>query len=140
MRYFGAVALLSLLLASPAMANDGCGKPTGWCDVNCCVSSVCRPVCKVVPNEKTCYEVVCKQICIPAIRFPWDKCCTPKCGKVRTVHRLATRTYQCGEKVVWEWNIEADCPQAGTYDSCGATKPASAYDTLAPAPSAPAAE
>lgn len=118
--------------AATAVAGDSCLKPHGWCEEPCVEYVSCRPIVKCEPIELTCYEVECKQICIPAVTLPWQKCCEPKCGKIITVNRLKETNYECGERFVCEWVIEPCKP----CESCKPVDCATALD--APVPSAPA--
>lgn len=65
----------------------------------------CKPEYITKKVKKTTYEVECKQICIPAVTFPWQKCCEPRCGKVITVKKLKKVSYQC-ERCGCKWKIE----------------------------------
>ena len=88
------------------LSKDGCCKPEQWCN-SACTPMTCKPVCKYVPIKKQCFIVECKPICIPAIRFPWEKCCTEiQCGEMKYVNVLKKHEYECGEKLVVEWVLE----------------------------------
>lgn len=69
----------------------------------------CQHTCRAVPVtyniKKSAYEISYKQICIPAITFPWQKCCEPRCGKVITVKKLHKVSYEC-ERCGCKWKIE----------------------------------
>lgn len=80
-------------------------------DEACC--HVCgKKVCVLeVSKEKadvTCFSVKAKEICIPGIRFPWDKCGTRRCGGVRTVCVLEEVKK---EKTVckYDWSVKTIC-------------------------------
>lgn len=82
----------------------------------CCPQCGCK-VCTVEPTKtkekKHCFNVECKEICIPGIRLPWQCCdAPPNCGKVRTVKVLVKKEYEC-EKCGWKWSVKT----VGT--SCG---------------------
>lgn len=85
-------------------------------------------VCESVPVtksvKKSCYEVECKEICIPAYRFSfsWGKHCSSKCaakdhkncgrdacarkhGRVKTVKVLKKVDGKVGEKCTYAWKI-----------------------------------
>lgn len=98
------------------------------CDNKChsCGKSMCKLQVECVPNEKECYEIECKQICVPSIRFPWMKCCGSRCGRVINVKVPKPKTYECGRKKVYTWKVEK-CP------NCGACQPAP-QDTPPPPP------
>lgn len=81
---------------------------------------ICCPCCgsdgacvlKVEPGveKETCYEVECKEVCIPPVRFPWESCRAPKCGRVRVVARLKEEKR---EKEVCKYEWLAMCPRCG---------------------------
>jgi len=56
----------------------------------CCQScgGACALTARQVEEDEACYDVECKEVCIPAVRFPWERCRTPKCGRVRLVAKL----------------------------------------------------
>lgn len=76
---------------------------------NCCPDcgrSVCRLVREPVADEKYCYQVECKQLCIPKIRWPWQSCCdAPQCGRVKTVKVLKRVEYEC-EACGYRWELQ----------------------------------
>lgn len=97
------------------------------CDVTCthCGREFCYPVPKEVTVSKHCWEVECKRVCIPAVRFPWERwfgggcdgcdagcdSCRPRCGRVRWVRVLKKRKYDC-KKLGCDWIVNPVC------DSC----------------------
>ncbi|MDA7980326.1 MAG: hypothetical protein MPJ50_16320 [Pirellulales bacterium] len=91
----------------------------GHCGTTC---PRCHQYCQltVVPTtvEKSCWEIECEEICIPAIRFPWEKNCEPKCGTVITVKRLKKVKYEC-PSCKCEWTPV--CSTCG--NCCGAPNP-----------------
>lgn len=130
MKAISAAVALVVMSANGAIAGEfGCP---------CCQSCGGACVLKVeqVEEEETCYEVECKEVCIPAVRFPWDRCRTPKCGRVRVVSKLKEdKTTKTACK--YEWVLT--CSRCGrpaaaieTKDAC--MKPA---DRTPPAPSMP---
>ncbi len=101
-----ALALLAAALAiSPATEAVAGNTPTARCHV--CGQKVCYPETKVEKETRHCWEVERKEICIPAIRFPWMKCGPLHCGRVRTVNVLVAKDYE-SEKCVYEWKILCD--------------------------------
>jgi len=84
----------------------------------CCCPGCGNKVCCAISEEKTidkhCYEVECEDICIPKFRMPWEKCCKPKCARVKTVRVLKKVNYECkscGYK--WEVNCVDGCCSGG---------------------------
>lgn len=119
------------------------------CQTSCnSCQAICRPHAEIKKIKKTCFDVECEQICIPAIRFPWQKCREPQCGRVITVHRLKKREYDCGEKCVTKWNIECSCGRCtggcadtqATPDTPMTPDPQSVPGSKTPPPAPPAPE
>ncbi|GAA4438293.1 hypothetical protein [Bremerella cremea] len=85
---------------------------SGCCTTKCCVPTccssygkTCSPEVKQTETKHNCYADKCKDICIPAVRFPWEDCCTPlKCGRVRSVKQLTKFEYKCPDCEV-KWNV-----------------------------------
>lgn len=76
-----------------------------------CQYKVCEPSPEVKQEKKTTYDFECKEICIPGIRWPWQPCCEPSCGKVRTVKVLKKYEQVC-EKCGTKWTV-TDCGPCG---------------------------
>ncbi|MCA9219890.1 MAG: hypothetical protein KDA71_06150 [Planctomycetales bacterium] len=99
--------ILALGLAMPvvdAAMADCTGGPNCGCHVQC---PNCRCYCKLtVEKEKEknyCWNVECKPICVPKVRFPWESCCKPKCAYVKHVNVLVKEEYECEHcKYKWE--------------------------------------
>ena len=96
---------------------------------DCCVCPSCQHVCKLtaekVEEEKTCFDVESKVICIPRVVFPWQKKCNPCANngaKLRTVCVLTTDKYKC-PKCEYTWKAEktgsGDCGSNGCGGSIG---------------------
>lgn len=99
---------------------------------DCCVCPSCQHVCKLtaekVDEEKTCFDVESKVICIPRVVFPWQKKCNPCANngaKLRTVCVLTTDKYKC-PKCEYTWKAEKReneccCPNGncGSSGCCG---------------------
>ncbi len=114
----------------------------------CCCEPVCCPQRVVEKEEKTCWKVSSKFVCIPGFRFPWEccnscgagsNCCencggccscgTPLCGTVRCVNILEQHKYEC-EKCGYLWEVKcvrtnrdcqrcpANCPHCGQSNQC----------------------
>ena len=116
---FIAIAVLSL--PAYCVAANGILKLNNGNSGGCCTEKPVCPQChcEVTKEEgkvkKHCYEVECKQICIPKVRIPWhllgqafsngSKCdtgdcdagdCSQKpCGEVRTIRVLKKKEYEC---------------------------------------------
>jgi len=126
-----------LLFAAVATAGDGkghgCGKGDHGCGKRLLGNERCCPKCNYTcefsvtkdKEEKKCFEVDCKPICIPRVTFPWEKghcnhgdcckgkdggcggghggdCCPARCAKTKVVKVLEKHTYECSRcKCVW---------------------------------------
>lgn len=125
-----ALTLAALLAASPLPAGDVC------CP-SCRSEGAC--VLKVEPatEEETCYDVECKEVCIPPVRFPWESCRAPKCGRVRVVARLKQDKRE-EPTCKYEWLVA--CPRCGRPVAKDEAKKESKDKSapLAPAPTKPA--
>lgn len=130
-----------------ARADGGCCKPAGCCAPCECAPLVCRPVWETVPVTKTCFDVECKEICIPKVALPWQQGCNhSRCGKVIAVKTLKKREYECGHKCVCVWHVEPVCCASDCKPQCSQPQldaiplpPPSAphYDGPTPPPPAP---
>lgn len=133
------IAAVCVGLGTQAALATGPACTTG-CLSSCYDSEkICCPQLETKTIEKSSFEIECKDICIPAVRFPWSKCCEPRCGRVRTVRVLKKKTIkleQCG----YEWKIQGGC--ATGCGQCAACTKALAAPSQEPAPlpPAPAAE
>ncbi len=103
-------------------AQSNCGQPDCGCqscDQSCgqcrerscrlrncrrcpkCQNDCCQLEAKPEEQERSCFKVEQKLICIPTVRLPWQKCC-PSTSKTRTINVLKTHTYKCpGCDYVW---------------------------------------
>lgn len=105
MRYATPIALAVAVAACvavpfPASAASPC----------CCVcgKKVCVLEVSEGEEEVTRFEVKSKEICIPGIRLPWDKCGARRCGGVRTVCVLEEVKQE--KKVCnYDWSIKTIC-------------------------------
>lgn len=129
--------LLGILLLT---IGSGCAHTRHACPPLHCSScgKTCQPEVKETESTHDCYSEACKDICIPAIRFPWQDCCAPlKCGKVRSVKVLKKYEYKCPDCEV-KWNVvDSDCcSDCGGAGGCTAGGSASPSDTQ-PQPAEP---
>lgn len=60
-----------------------------------CPRCHCKVSVDEVTEKKTCFEVTCEPICIPRVHFPWEKCCQPKCARIKYVHVAKKESYEC---------------------------------------------
>ncbi|MGN6548084.1 MAG: hypothetical protein ACTHK7_23820 [Aureliella sp.] len=79
-----------------------------------CQCPECTKVCcpeKVTKKEKeSCWEVECKEVCIPPVRFPWMKCWPLSCGRIRVVNVLKKEETEV-EKCEVKWKVVDSCPR-----------------------------
>lgn len=113
------LALLGLLLL---VYGSGCCT-TRCCTPTCCSScgKTCSPEIKETETAHNCYADKCNDVCIPAVRFPWESCCDPlRCGKVRSVKVLTKWEYKCPDCEV-QWNVvnSGCCGNGSCNGSCG---------------------
>lgn len=141
-----AAAMVALIGLSPAMAGGLCEKSCSGCKDPCktpaCeghnipgTKKVCTGLPEVEKVKGTEFDVECKDICIPRVRFPWEKdCCQPRCGRVRTVKVLKTVETE-KEECAYKWDIHtilAPCKVKKCHkDKCETCAPA--CDSCAPA-------
>jgi hypothetical protein len=107
------VAVLLICSASHCTADEG-PYPSVCC--HSCGRKVCYPEIKMKKEPRRCWEVERKEICIPAIQFPWMHCSQLRCGRVRVVNVLVEKDYEV-EKCGYDWKILCkDC--GGTAEPC----------------------
>lgn len=81
-------------------------------DANCCCPRchvVCVPSREIEQQKHTAFDVECKWICVPKIRFPWESCCEPKCAWVRKAKTLKKVEYECPH-CKYTWTAVCECP------------------------------
>ncbi len=109
---------------SPAVSQESgrgaesAGETRGTChEVTCpCCHHVCKLSSEIVKEKNYCWNVECKPICIPRVRFPWEKNCKPKCAKIKYVNVLEKREYEC-ENCTYKWTpVCADCGCDGSWN------------------------
>jgi hypothetical protein len=76
----------------------------GDCCCPDCGHKVCQPKQETIKEKKHCWDVECKDICIPKAKWPWESCCEPKCAKVKTIKVLKKVEYEC-EKCHTKWEV-----------------------------------
>ncbi|MCO8121154.1 hypothetical protein NHH03_05350 [Stieleria sp. TO1_6] len=127
----GLLAAAAMCLLAPEFATAGHGKILDQTGCACC--PVCDHVCKLdakkVDEEKVCFDVESKVICIPRVVFPWQKtrkaacascdscagkgctACVHNGARVRKVCVLKTDKYTC-PVCTYTWSAEKK-------DGCG---------------------
>lgn len=115
-----AIAFATMLACVPALAGDGapCEQQGIPCAKSRCANcphcgNVCYPKVSDGKKKKHCWKVEKKTICIPKVRFPWEKdcgdaCCDescpqPKCGRTKCVKVLMKHEYEC-HVCKYSWN------------------------------------
>jgi hypothetical protein len=122
-----AAALASIVVVSHVIASDCDKSPTAVCSR--CGEKVCVTFVSPAKETKSCWEVECDEVCIPAVRCPWhhcpkaecDSCGTaslPGCGEVRGVRKLKQVEYEC-DTCRYEHRIVCRCPKCGPVPHAG---------------------
>lgn len=106
--------------ATEVVEDCGCGKigcsgclrrrrPLRHCPQ--CNAEICISESETTKVKKSCWKTEQKVICIPKVRFPWQKCDGPLCGKTKTVTLLKKHSYEC-EACKYKWKlVEPEAPQ-----------------------------
>jgi hypothetical protein len=114
-------ALASVVAVSFAVASDCETAPTAVCSR--CSEKVCVTFVMPATETKTCWDVECEEVCIPAVRCPWHHCSEgecdncgsaqlPGCGEIRGVRKLKQVEYEC-DTCRYEHRIVCRCPNCG---------------------------
>lgn len=119
------ISPLSLWQASQANAGDVLSQTGCGCFVCPSCSHCCELEAKMEDVEKSCFEVECKTICIPRVVFPWQKkkscssctacdgegcsSCVNNGARVRKIHVLKTKKYECPE-CKYKWTPKETSP------------------------------
>lgn len=139
MNSYKLLAALAMVLATAGWGvADHCG-PRGCPECGC---KTCVPTPETKKVKKHCWEVDCKDVCIPKFKWPWEPCCSePRCGRVRSVKVLIKKEYEC-EECGYKWTVQCvdDCgPAIGKGDgpvqhgaSLPSRSPNADYQTPAP--------
>ncbi len=86
------------------------------CDCDFCELKVSK-----TKEKKKCFVVKQKEVCVPAVRLPWKKCCPPSKSKVRVVNVLSTKSYEC-PTCKYEWNVfEPEAPKSPNSEDASNT-------------------
>ncbi|HEX5105394.1 MAG TPA: hypothetical protein VFV87_16360 [Pirellulaceae bacterium] len=108
-----AIVLIVLLAAgSLAVTASAGGIIQGHNCPHCGHHQPCPAVPVTIKEKKHCWQVECKNFCIPPIKWPWDHCCEPGCGKVKTVKVLKKIEYECA-RCGYEWEAPSVCCECG---------------------------
>ena len=120
MKSFALIATLALtpLLAvcafSAARANPLGGEPDPCCHACPQCHYVCKLEAKRSEEEKSCFEVEEKVVCIPRVVFPWQKKrdpCAHNGARIRKICVLKTDSYKC-PVCKYTWTAEKRLPCA----------------------------
>lgn len=110
------------------LCQGGCSQPTK------CEGDTCKLELDNSKVKKSCYKTEQKSVCVPPVRFPWQKCCPPGKSKTRLVTVLKKHSYEC-ENCAYKWSVqkaepaEAAKPEAGGPQN---TEPTPVYDSYVP--------
>ncbi|MEQ8790610.1 MAG: hypothetical protein RIC55_30210 [Pirellulaceae bacterium] len=114
-----AAVIAALLLFSPGPVSNAPASSAQaeecQCKTHCPRCNViCVPSREIENETKTEFDVSCKWICVPKVRFPWEPCCQPKCAWVRKVKELEKIEYECPH-CKYKWTAMCKC---GSCLSC----------------------
>lgn len=115
-----AATLMSVVhLSGPLLGADCC--QCGLCSDKC---ATCCLECKTEDEERSYYDIECKQVCVPRVVFPWqkNKCCD-SCknngARVRCVKQLKKKKYDCPVCVYkWTPRMIGGCDCCPSCDGC----------------------
>ena len=103
--------IAAVLLAAALFADSPTGGVAGEkaVSLSChsCGQKVCCPEVKPAKETRQCWEVEQKEVCIPAVRFPWMDCGQFRCGRVRKVNVLVEKDYEV-DVCDYQWKILCD--------------------------------
>ena len=129
-----ATAQADLLRISFGSKSDSCESCDSGCSTGCATCPQCNASCQLEikqgKEKKSCFKTECKTICIPKVRFPWQKCCEPRCAKAKTVKVLKKHSYEC-PKCEYKWT-----PVPCGNGCCGANGGCAEMSTEVPTPAA----
>ena len=106
--------VLSAVVAGPRARADN---PAAVCSVPdcakvCCAKDCCaKDCCAEVVTKKdrqSCWDVECKEVCVPPVRLPWFGSCLQVCGRVRAVHVLKKHEREVDKKET-QWSVKSVC-------------------------------
>jgi hypothetical protein len=121
---FVAFALVAIIAGTTVLAGDngddgkheghGKGGHRAFCP-HC--GDACYPTVTKGKETKSCWNVDNVPICIPKVRFPWEKSCCdkgcgkdgcvpPKCGRTKHVNVLMKHEYECS-KCEYSWDVDS---------------------------------
>jgi hypothetical protein len=133
MRRIGLTAIVIMAVFTSDSACDECAQ--SCCDSNACCDDDCSECTLTVEcgkKAKECFDVECKTICIPPVRFPWQKkpgcdscgggcadsrcligCCASGCvAKSKVVRVVKKFEYECPAlKYIWKPASKCCVPQ-----------------------------
>lgn len=70
-----------------------------------CEGDVCRLELDHSPKKKTCFKTEQASICIPPVRFPWQRDCPPGVSKTKLVTRLKVHEFEC-PNCSYKWKLD----------------------------------
>lgn len=99
------LAILATGLIAAIATGEHCSQP-------CCPDcghKMSVPEAATIKTKKFHCEVECKDVCIPAVKNPFNRSCGPACyGRVRTVKVLKKIEYEC-EQRGYKWQVLDAC-------------------------------
>lgn len=144
-----ALVLVATISGTPVFAGDsgcegkhgGCNRSRAFCP-HC--GDACYPTVTKGKETKTCWNVEEKAICIPKVRFPWEKSCCdkgcgkdgcipPKCGSTKYVNVLMKHEYECST-CKYSWDVDSYKYGNGKSDKASAQGPTEAEPRVSDPP------
>ena len=88
------------------LADTECQQGCGTVPCQKCEDDTCRLELDHTPKKKTCFKTEQVSICIPPVRFPWQKCCPPGTSKTKLVNKLKVHQFECPNcDYKWKLNL-----------------------------------
>jgi len=111
----GSLALLLLAICggTTASAQDACLE-TGGCPP-CCppvcepYKATCHPCWEHETEDDYCWQVEKDYVCIPPVKFPWQKCCELGCPRIRKINTLKIYEFE-RDFCRFKWNLKKYYP------------------------------
>ncbi|TWT62566.1 hypothetical protein [Rubinisphaera italica] len=117
-KYLIPALLLLVLSGGTLQAGEPCLDAcieNGKCGPPCCpqpcdpYKATCNGCWEQDKEEHYCWQVEKDFVCIPPVRFPWQKCCDLGCPRIRKVSKLKIYKYDC-DVCKFKWNLKKFYP------------------------------
>jgi hypothetical protein len=100
---------LFLLIVCSAIVVGGPAVRAGD-DSACCVcqTKTCKVTVEKEEVDVACFDVECVDVCIPPVRFWWERGPLRQCGKIRTVKQLVVEKHP-KQVCTYDWEVISIC-------------------------------